>query len=95
MEKCKVTVILTQAAPGDPYVATFPAFPTWSTQGDTVEEALRMAKELVELNLEEDEDEYRWLIEAAYSPLTIVGQIEAGIPKVPPKIKKGSSSSTG
>ena len=50
MEKCKVTVILTQAAPGDPYVATFPAFPTWSTQGDTVEEALRMAEELVELN---------------------------------------------
>ena len=82
MEKCKVTVILTQAAPGDPYVATFPAFPTWATQGDSVEEALRMAEELVELNLEEDEDEYRWLIEGAYSPLTVVGQIEIDAPKV-------------
>jgi predicted RNase H-like HicB family nuclease len=87
VEKCKVTVILTQAAPGAPYVATFPAFPTWSTQGETVEEALRMAKELVELNLEEDEDEYRWLIEGAYSPLTVVGQIEVGIPKDPPNIE--------
>jgi predicted RNase H-like HicB family nuclease len=82
VEKCKVTVILTQAAPGDPYVATFPAFPTWSTQGDTVEEALRMAEELVDLNLEEDEDEYRWLIEGAYSPLTVVSQIEINAPKV-------------
>ena len=82
MEKCKVTVILTQAAPGDPYVATFPAFPTWCTQGDTVEEALRMAEELVELNLEEDEDEYRWLIEGAYFPLTVVGLIEIDAPKV-------------
>jgi predicted RNase H-like HicB family nuclease len=82
VEKCKVTVILTRAAPGDPYVATFPAFPTWSTQGETVEEALRMAKELVELNLEEDEDEYRWLMERAYSLLTVVGQIEIDAPKV-------------
>lgn len=95
MEKCKITVILTQAAPGDPYVATFPAFPAWSTQGDTVEEALRMAKELVELNLEEDEDEYRWLIEAAYSPLTVVGQIEVGTPKIPAHIENGPSSLTG
>jgi hypothetical protein len=47
-----------------------------------VEEALRMAEELVELNLEEDEDEYRWLIEGAYSPLTVVGQIEINAPKV-------------
>jgi len=95
VEKCKVTVILTQAAPGDPYVATFPAFPTWSTQGDTVDEALRMAKELAELNLEEDEGECRWLIEAAYSPLTVIGQIEVGIPQVAPTIESGPSSFPG
>ena len=36
MEKHKVTVILTQTSLGDSYVATFPAFPAWATQGETV-----------------------------------------------------------
>ncbi len=80
MEKHKVTVILTQTGPKEPYVATFPAFPAWATQGDTREEALRMAKELVELNLEKDEDEYRELLDSAYCPITAVVHIEVEAP---------------
>ncbi len=86
MEKHKVTVILTQTSLGDSYVATFPGFPAWATQGDTVEEALHMAKELVELNLEGDDEEYRDLLEEACSLVTVISEIEIEI-LVPSKVK--------
>ena len=79
MGKHKVTVVLTQSAPGEPFVAIFPAFPAWATQGDTVEEALRMAKELVELNLEEDEEGYQDMLEIAHVETTVVSTIEVEV----------------
>jgi len=76
MKKHKITVVLTQTAPGDPYVATFPAFPGWATQGDTVEDALRLAKELVELNLAEDEEGYSDNLEVARASFAAIGEVE-------------------
>ena len=81
MEKHKVTVILTQTSVGEPYVATFPAFPGWATQGDTVDEALHMAKEFVELNLEYDEEEYRELLDEACSQVTVISEVEVEVPE--------------
>ena len=76
MKKHKITVVITQTSPGEPYVATFPG---WATQGDTVEETLRMAKELVDVNLEEDEDGYLAMLENAHASFAAVGEIEVGI----------------
>ena len=80
MEKHKVTVILTQSSLGEPYVATFPGFPAWATQGDTVEEALHMAKEFLELSLEAEDEEYRDLLEEACSLVTVVSEIGVEVP---------------
>ena len=76
----KVTVVLTQRVPEEAFVATFPAFPAWVTQGDTLEEALRMAKELVELNLEQDEEGYREMLDIAHALTTVVSTIEVEVP---------------
>ena len=81
MEKHKVTVILTQTSLGDSYVATFPAFPAWATQGETVEEALHMAKEFLELNFEGNDEEYRELLEEACSLVTVISEIEVEVPE--------------
>ncbi len=81
MGKHKVTVIQTQTSLGDSYVATFPGFPAWATQGETVEEALHMAKELVELNLENIDEEYRDLLEEACSLVTVISEIEVEVPE--------------
>ena len=77
MKKHKVTIILTQTSLGDSYVATFPA---WATQGETVEEALRMAKELLELNFEDNDEEYREFLEEACSLVTVISEIEVEVP---------------
>ena len=73
MKKHKITVVITQTAPGEAYVATYPAFPGWATQGDTVEDALRMAKEYVELQLEEGKADDLEMLEYARAVFTAVG----------------------
>ena len=55
MDKRKVTVIL---FPGEDsgYVAYIPLFPSCTTEGETVEETLKNAKESLELALEDPND---------------------------------------
>lgn len=80
MSKHKVTVVITQTAPGEAYVATFPAFPDWATQGDTVEDALRMAKEYVELQMEDGKPDDLEMLEIARAAFIAVGEVEVEIP---------------
>ena len=53
MVKRKVTVVLFHDDEAGGYVAVMPTFPHCTTQGDTVSHALAMAKESLELNLQE------------------------------------------
>ena len=80
MQKYKITVVLTQTTPGEAYVATFPAFPAWATQGDTVEEALHMAKEYLELQLEDGNPDDLEMLEYARAMFTAVGEVEVEVP---------------
>jgi len=80
VSKHKVTVVITQTAPGEAYVATFPAFPAWATQGDTVEDALRMAKEYLELQLEDGKPDDLEMLEDAWAAFTAVGEVEVEVP---------------
>ncbi len=80
MKLHKVTVVITQTAPGEAYVATFPAFPDWATQSDTVEDALRMAKEYVELQLEDCKADDLEMLEYAKAAFTAVGEVEIELP---------------
>ncbi|HTX56660.1 MAG TPA: type II toxin-antitoxin system HicB family antitoxin [Candidatus Acidoferrales bacterium] len=51
------TVILTPEPEAGGYSVTVPALPEVATQGETVEEALAMAREAIELSLEVRRDE--------------------------------------
>lgn len=51
------TVILTPELEAGGYSVTVPALPEVATQGETVEEALAMAREAIELSLEVRRDE--------------------------------------
>jgi antitoxin HicB len=51
------TVILTPEPDAGGYSVTVPALPEVTTQGETVEEALAMAREAIELSLEVRRDE--------------------------------------
>lgn len=51
------TVILTPEPESGGYSVTVPALPEVATQGETVEEALAMAREAIELSLEVRRDE--------------------------------------
>lgn len=80
MKTHKVTVVITQTAPGEAYVATFPAFPGWATQGDSVEDALRMAKEYLELQLEDGDPYDLEMLEEARAGFIAFGEVEVELP---------------
>ena len=78
MEKRKVTVILVPGGEGG-YAVFIPLFPSCTTGGDTVEEALKNAKECLELALEKpDPDDLEFL---GYLDVdhVVVGQIEVEV----------------
>ena len=83
MYKKRVAVVL---LPGesDGYVAFIPLFPDCTTQGGTVEEALKNAKESLELALEdrrEDDLERLGYIDVDH---VVVGQIQVEVPAPAP-----------
>ena len=76
----KITVVV---YPGDDcYVAYMPLFPGCTTQGDSVEDALRMAKESLELALYEPDEFDLWALDA-YSEDVVVGTVEVEFPVTP------------
>ena len=79
MDKKKVTVIL---FPGDErgYVAFFPLFPSCTTQGETVQEALENAKESLELALEVPTDTDLYCLEYSHASHVVVGEVEVEVP---------------
>ena len=81
MAKKKITVLLYPDEDGG-YVAYMPLFPGCTTEGDTVEEAFKMAKESLELALYEPDDIDLWALDA-YSENVIVGTVEIEFPVTP------------
>ena len=79
MDKRKVTVIL---FPGedDGYVAFMPLFPSCTTEGETVEETLKNAKESLELALEVPTDTDLECLNFSPAKYVIVGEVEVEVP---------------
>ena len=78
MEKRKVTVIL---FPGEDsgYVAYMPLFPSCTTQGASVEETLRNAKESLELALDEATDTDIECLDYSHAKHIVVGEVEVEV----------------
>ncbi len=76
----KITVVVYPS--DDCYVAYMPLFPGCTTQGDSVEDALRMAKESLELALYEPDKFDLWALDS-YSDDVVVGTVEIEFPVNP------------
>ena len=83
MVKKKVTVVLFHDDDAGGYVAIMPTFPHCTTQGETVSHALAMAKESLELNLQEPTDWDLFDLDHAYSEHVVVGTVEVDVPVAP------------
>ena len=83
MGKRKVTVIL---YPGDDggYVAFLPLFPSCTTEGDTVEETLKNAKESLELALEAPTHIDLECLDHSHAKHIVVGEVEVEVPSQVP-----------
>jgi predicted RNase H-like HicB family nuclease len=87
MVKRKVTVVLFHDDEAGGYVAVMPTFPHCTTQGDTVSHALAMAKESLELNLQEPTDWDLFDLDHAYSEHVVVGTVEVDAPERPERFQ--------
>ena len=79
MEMRKVTVILFSGEDGG-YAAFMPLFPSCTTEGDTVEEAMKNAKESLELALEESKPDDLECLEYSHPAHIVVGEVEVQVP---------------
>ena len=87
MTKRKVTVVLFHDDEAGGYTAIMPTFPHCTTQGETVSHAMAMAKECLELNLQEPTDWDLFNLDHAYSEHVVVGAIEVEVPDPPASSK--------
>jgi predicted RNase H-like HicB family nuclease len=90
VEKRKVTVILLPAEEGG-YAVFVPLFPSCTTGGDTVQEALKNAKECLELALEMPTSDDLEFLEYLDVEHVVVGRIEVEVPAQVAVPKKGTS----
>ena len=83
MDKRKVTVIL---FPGEDsgYVAFMPLFPSCTTDGETVEETLKNAKESLRLALENPSDTDLECLTLSHATHIIIGEVEVDVPSQVP-----------
>ena len=79
----RVTVVLFHDDEAGGYTAIMPMFPHCTTQGESVENALAMAKESLELNLQEPSDWDLFDLDHAYSEHVVVGTVEIDVPERP------------
>ena len=79
MDQRKVTVILFPGEDGG-YVAFMPLFPSCTTEGETVEETLKNAKESLELALEVPTDTDLECLSYSHAKYIIVGEVEVEVP---------------
>ncbi len=75
----RVTVVLFHDDEAGGYTAIMPMFPHCTTQGESVENALAMAKESLELNLQEPSDWDLFDLDHAYSEHVVVGTVEIDV----------------
>ena len=85
MSKRNVPVILLPDEDGG-YSVFIPLFPACTTQGETPVEALKNAKEALELILEEPSNDDLECLELLEVSHVVLGRVEVEIP-VPPKVK--------
>ena len=83
MDKRKVTVVL---FPGEDsgYVAFMPLFPSCTTEGDTVEEALQNAKESLAFALEDPSDTDLECLTLSHATHIVIGEVEVEVPSPAP-----------
>lgn len=79
MDKRKVTVVLFSGDDGG-YSAFIPLFPSCTTEGDTAEEALKNAKESLELALEESKPDDMECLDYSNPGHIVVGEVEVEVP---------------
>ncbi len=79
MKKQKVTVILIPEDDGG-YMAFFPLFPSCTTYGETVGDALRMAKDSLRLALQDPSKDDVEALELSHTSHVVVGEIEVEVP---------------
>ncbi len=79
MDTKKVTVVLFPGEDGG-YVAFMPLFPSCTTEGDTVQGALKNAKESLELALEETKQDDIECLEYSHPAHIVVGEVEVEVP---------------
>ena len=79
MDSRKVTVVLFPGEDGG-YVAFMPLFPGCTTEGESVEETLKNAKESLELTLEEPTDTDLECLNLSHAKYVIVGEVEVEVP---------------
>ena len=79
MNTKKVTVVLFPGEDGG-YVAFMPLFPNCTTEGKTVEDTLKNAKESLELALEAPTDVDLECLDHSHAKYTIVGEVEVEVP---------------
>ena len=80
MDTRKVTVVLFPGEDGG-YVAFMPLFPSCTTEGETVEAALRNAKESLELALEETKQDDIECLGYSHPAHIVVGEVEVEVPE--------------
>ena len=79
MGKRKVSVVLFPGQCGG-YVAFMPLFPSCTTEGETVEESLKNAKEALELALEAPSDIDLECLDHSHAEYVVVGEVEVEVP---------------
>ena len=77
MDTRKVTVVLFPGEDGG-YLAFMPLFASCTTEGETVEETLKNAKESLELALEAPTDVDFECLDHSHAKYTIVAEVEVG-----------------
>lgn len=83
MTKKKVTVVLLHDDEMGGYSVVIPSIPQLATMGKDVEHAFAMAKECLEISLEEPTDWDYFNLDHAYSEHVVIGTIEVELPDRP------------
>jgi predicted RNase H-like HicB family nuclease len=93
MKKRRVTVILYPEDEGG-YVAFMPLLNGCTTQGDSPEDALAMAKESIELMLEDATEYDLEALELSWAPHVVVGEVEVEVPAVAEMTQQSQAGAT-
>ena len=86
MIKKKVTVVLMHDDEMGGYSVVIPSIPQLATMGESVQHAFEMAKECLEVSLQEPTDWDYFNLDHAYSEHVVIGTIEVELPDRPESV---------